>query len=83
MKKPEYRAVIKFSILEGLSATEIDTNMVSMFNDYGPSFQTEHRWVLEFKRCRTSFGDEPGSGQPKATTPEIIHNIFSDDPSLT
>jgi len=87
MEKTEYRAVIKFFVLEGLSATEIHTKMVSVLKESAPSFPTVHRWVLEFKRGRTSVEDEPRSGRPKtATTPEIIeqvHNIVSEDPSLT
>ncbi|CAF3436151.1 unnamed protein product, partial [Rotaria sp. Silwood2] len=54
MEKTEYRAVIKFFVLEGLSATEIHTKMVKVLKESAPSFPTVHRWVLEFKRGRTS-----------------------------
>ena len=57
----EYRAVIKFFVLEGLSATEIHTKMVKVLKESAPSFPTVHRWVLEFKRGRTSVEDEPRS----------------------
>ncbi|CAM4852176.1 unnamed protein product, partial [Rotaria magnacalcarata] len=41
------------------------------------NFSTVHRWVLEFKRGRTSVEDEPRSGRPKsATTPEIIEQVY-------
>ena len=50
MEKTEYRAVIKFFVLEGLSATEIHTKMVKVLKESAPSFPTVHRWVLEFKR---------------------------------
>ena len=87
MEKTEYRAVIKFFVLEGLSATEIHTKMVKVLKESAPSFPTVHRWVLEFKRGRTSVEDEPRSGRPKsATTPEIIEQVFDivcKDPSLT
>ena len=33
MEKTEYRAVIKFFVLEGLSATEIHTKMVKVFKE--------------------------------------------------
>ena len=65
MEKTEYRAVIKFFVLEGLSATEIHTKMVKVLKESAPSFPTVHRWVLEFKRGRTSVEDEPRSGRPK------------------
>ena len=58
MEKTEYRAVIKFFVLEGLSATEIHTKMVKVLKESAPSFPTVHRWVLEFKRGRTSVEDE-------------------------
>ena len=48
MEKTEYRAVIKFFLLEGLSATEIHTKMVKVLKEAAPSFPTVHRWVLEF-----------------------------------
>jgi len=38
MKKIEYRAVIKFFVLEGLSATEIYTKMVKVLKESAPSF---------------------------------------------
>ena len=57
MEKTEYRAVIKFFVLEGLSATEIHTKMVKVLKESAPSFPTVHRWVLEFKRGRIE--DEP------------------------
>lgn len=86
-KKNVYRAVIKFFVLEGLSATEIHTKMVKVLKESAPSFPTVHRWVLEFKRGRTSIEDDPRSGRPKtATTPEIIeqvHNMVNENPSLT
>ena len=50
MEKTEYRAVIKFFVLEGLSATEIYTKMVKVLKESAPSFPTVHRWVLEFKQ---------------------------------
>ena len=46
MEKTEYRAVIKFFVLEGLSATEIHTKMVKVLKESAPSFPTVHRWVF-------------------------------------
>ena len=82
MEKTEYRAVIKFFVLEGLSATEIHTKMVKVLKESAPSFPTVHRWVLEFKRGRTSVEDEPRSGRPKSgyffrsTTPRHPHSLI-------
>ncbi|KAB0800747.1 hypothetical protein PPYR_06486 [Photinus pyralis] len=73
LEKTEYRAVIKFFILEGLSATEIHTKMVNVLKESAPSFPTVHRWVLEVKRGRTCVQDESKT----ATTPEVIQQIHN------
>ena len=76
MEKIEYRAVIKFFVLDGLSATDIHAKMEKVLKESSPSFSTVHRWTLEFKRGRTSIEDDPRSGRPKtATTSEIIQKV--------
>lgn len=60
MKKTENRTAMKFFVLEGLSASEIDTKMINELKEYYPSFPTVHRWVLEFKHDHISV--EPHSG---------------------
>ena len=52
MEKTENRAVIKFFVLEGLSATEIHTKIMEVLKEAAPSFPTVHRWVSEFRRGR-------------------------------
>lgn len=87
MEKIEHRAVIKFFVLEGLTASEIHSKMVKVLKGSAPSFSTVHRWALEFKRGRTSIEDDARSGRPKsASTSEIIeriHEIVHKDPSVT
>ena len=76
MEKTEYRAVIKFFVLEGLSATEIHTKMVKVLKKAASSFPTVHRWVSEFRRGRKSVEDDPRSGRPKsASTPAFIAKV--------
>lgn len=83
MEKIEYRTIIKFFVLEGLSTTEIHTKMVKVLKKGAPSFSTVHRWALNFRRGHTMIEDGPRSGRPKsATTPQIIqeiHDIVLDD----
>jgi transposase len=76
MDKTEYRAVIKFSVKEGLTPNEIHLKFIKVYGDSSPSFSTIKKWAAEFNRGRTSIGDDPGGGRPKsATTPEIIEQV--------
>lgn len=76
MEKTEVRAVIKFYVLKGKSATQIQTKLNSVLGDSSPSFSTIHSWVAEFKRGRTSCNDAPRSGRPnEVTTPEMVTKI--------
>lgn len=76
MEKNEVRAVIKFFVLEGLSATEIHAKLVRVLKDSAPSYATVCRWTVEFKRGRTSVDDDPRSGRPKsALNTEVIEKI--------
>lgn len=83
MDKLEYRAVIKFFVLDGLTPKEIHPKLTKVYGDSAPSISTVKKWAAEFKRGRTSLEDDPREGRPKtATTPEIvekIHNIVLDD----
>lgn len=45
METTQYRAMIKLFVLEGLSAPEAYTKIVSVLKESTPSFPTEHRWV--------------------------------------
>ncbi|EFN64175.1 Putative uncharacterized protein FLJ37770, partial [Camponotus floridanus] len=76
MDKIEYRAVIKYFVLEGLTATEIKNELDSTLGDSSPSFSTVKKWAAEFKRGRSSIFDDERSGRPKtATNEEIIQKI--------
>ena len=69
-------------VLKGLKAKKFVNNCQKCIR--GPFFEF---WVGEFKRGRTRLEDDPREGRPKtAITSEIIeqvHNIVSEDPSLT
>lgn len=83
MDKLEYRAVIKFFVLDGLTPKEIHPKLTKVYGDSAPSMSTVKKWAAEFKRGRTSLEDDPREGRPKtATTPETIekvHDIVLDD----
>lgn len=44
IEKNEYSAVIKFFVLEGLSATKSQSKMVKVLKESAPSFPTLHQW---------------------------------------
>ena len=83
MDKIEYRAVIKFSVKQGLMPNEIHSKFIKVCGNSSPSFSTIKKWAAEFKRGRTSLEDDPREGHPKsATTTEIIeqvHDMVLDD----
>jgi len=47
IEKTEYRAVIKFFVLEGLSTTEIHTKMVKVLKEF-KEFETISSWKAFF-----------------------------------
>jgi histone-lysine N-methyltransferase SETMAR len=76
MDKTECRAVIKFSVKEGLMPNEIHSKFIKVCGNSSPSFSTIKKWAAEFKRGRTSLEDDPRKGCPKsATAPEIIEQV--------
>ncbi|XP_026319343.1 protein GVQW3-like [Hyposmocoma kahamanoa] len=83
MDKVEYRAVIKYLCLKGITPTQIKDELDSVNEDSAPSFTRVKFWAAEFKRGRKSLGDDERSGCPKtATTDENIakvHQMVLDD----
>ena len=76
MDKTEYRAVIKFLVLEGQSSKQVEERLTSVYGQYFPSSSTIKRWVKEFQRGRESLEDDPRSGRPTtSTSPENIEKV--------
>ncbi|CAK9803078.1 hypothetical protein ANTQUA_LOCUS3572 [Anthophora quadrimaculata] len=70
MEKIEYRAVIKFFVLDSLTPTEIHPKLLKVYKDATSSLSTVKKWAALFKSGRTSLEDDPREGHPKtATTP--------------
>ena len=56
--------------------TQIKDELDAVYGDSAPSFTTVKFWAAEFKRGRTSFGDDKRSGRPKtATTNDNIAQV--------
>ncbi|KYN16546.1 hypothetical protein ALC57_11207 [Trachymyrmex cornetzi] len=83
MEKIEYRAIIKFLHLKGNTSTQIKAELDAVYGDSAPSFATVKRWVIEFKRGRTSLADGERSGRPTTATTtdniEEIHQMIMDN----
>ena len=76
MDKTEYRAVIKFLVLEGQSSKQVEERLTSVYGQFSPSSSTIKRWVKEFQRGRESLEDDPRSGRPTtSTSPENIEKV--------
>ena len=76
MDKTEYRAVIKFLVLEGQSSKQVQERLTSVYGQSSPSSSTIKRWVKEFQRGRESLEDDPRSGRPTtSTSPENIEKV--------
>ena len=77
MDKLEYRAVINYLQLKGMTPAEIHKDMTDTLGDHAPSYATVKRWINEFKRGKDNTEDEPRSGRPlTATTPENIDLVL-------
>ena len=76
MDKTEYRAVIKFLVLEGQFSKQVEERLTSVYGQSSPSSSTIKRWVKEFQRGRESLEDDPRSGRPTtSTSPENIEKV--------
>lgn len=86
MDKLEYRSVIKFFVLDGLSPSDIHPKLVKVYKDSAPSLSTVKKWAAEFKRGRTSVEDDQREGRPKTANVkenrEKIRKMILDDRRL-
>ena len=64
MDRVEYRAVIRFLLLEGENATNIHKRLSNVYGKSSPSYSIVASWVSEFKRGRKDLNDEPRPGRP-------------------
>ena len=72
----EYRAVIRFLLLEGENATNIHKRLSNVYGKSFPSYSTVASWVSEFKRGRKDLNDEPRPGRPVSqSTAENVDKV--------
>ncbi|KAF2887663.1 hypothetical protein ILUMI_18510 [Ignelater luminosus] len=74
--KTEYRLVIKYLSLKGLSEKEIYDDMSITLEDQCPSYSTIKNWVTDFERSRKDVTDEKRPGRLiSASTQENIDAV--------
>ena len=62
--KVEYRAVIRFLHLKGNNAATIHAELVEVYGNNAPSYDTVVRWRRCFQCGQRSLNDEKRSGRP-------------------
>lgn len=81
--KIEYRSVIKYLFLKGLSGKEIYDDMLTTLGDQCPSYSTIKNWVADFKRGRKDVTDEKRSGRPISVSTQenidAVHDMILDN----
>ncbi|XP_023725115.1 uncharacterized protein LOC111874122 [Cryptotermes secundus] len=63
-EKVEACTVMQFLHLQGKSAKEIHDQMIAMYQEGVPSYDTVIRWKRHFHCGQTNLEDEPQSGRP-------------------
>lgn len=61
----QWRAVIKFMVLQGKSTKVIHEELSATLGDHSPTYPTVARWVRLFKTGTEEVKDSPRSGRPK------------------
>ncbi|XP_067664168.1 protein GVQW3-like [Haliotis asinina] len=87
MDKVEYRAVIKFLVLEGNPAKQAEERLTAVYKESSPSAATIKRWVKEFQRGRESLDDDPRPGRPSTSATQsnidTVHQLVMGNRRIT
>ena len=73
MKKNEFRAMIKYLHMKGLSRKK-SKKLDNVRSISAPAFMIVYNWMNEFKRGRTSTCDASHSGRPIETVTKSVRN---------
>ena len=87
MEKIEQRAVIKHLFKRGKTIEEIHKELVASFGTSAKSVRTIRRWIIDFRRGRTSIEDEHRPGAPRLVRTieniNVVKNLLEADRRLT
>ena len=87
MDRVEYRAVIRFLLLEGKNATNIHKRLSNVYGKSSPSYWNVASWVSEFKRGRKDLNDEPRPGrlvsQSTAENVDKVHQLVLENRKIS
>jgi len=75
ISKLEHRAVIKFLLRGGCTATVIHKRLVAMYSESSPNYCTINRWLNEFKCDHQSLEGDPCSGRPSDAVNQLSNAI--------
>lgn len=76
ISKIEYRSIIKYLCLKGLTGKEIYDDMSKTLGEVCPSYATVKNWVASFKRGKISVEDDDRPGRPiSVSTPENVNAV--------
>ncbi|KAJ3658815.1 hypothetical protein Zmor_010536 [Zophobas morio] len=83
----EYRSIIKYLCLKGLTGKEIYGGMSKTLGAVCPSYATVKNWVAAFKRGKVSVKDDDKPERPiSLSTPEnvdAVHDMILSDPLIS
>lgn len=76
VEKIEVRAVIRFLHLKGNNAKEIHDELVAVYGDNAPAYDTVVKWRRRFQCGQTSLQDEARTGRPSLSEePGIVAQV--------
>jgi len=82
----EVRSVIRFFIVRGETAAEINRQLVSVYGTNVMDISNVRRWVKQFKEGREDIFDEERSWRPSLVSKEVVEkvdNVIRKDRRLT
>ncbi|XP_067667447.1 protein GVQW3-like [Haliotis asinina] len=78
---------IKFLVLEGNTAKQVEERLTAVYKESSPSAATMKRWVKEFQRGRESLNDDPRTGRPSTSTTQAnidkVHQLMMGNRRIT
>jgi hypothetical protein len=79
----EQRTVVRFLILKGLNAKEIEMEFTSVYDDEALQISAVKNWGTRFLQARTELGDDPRSERlANSDLTQVIAELIRESPFL-